>query len=87
MSIEPLSKEKIVEIESMDQPQLLARRAALVALGTPAQLSNTDLQELVTIHNLLRRRSSGPPSASKSKSRAAAANSLLPPKERLENLL
>ncbi len=67
MSIPPLSEEKLKELEQMDQAQLMTRRAALIAAGKPDELGDSDLQELCTIFDLLRRRSSGPPVASKAK--------------------
>lgn len=84
MSIEPLPAKVVAEIEMLDQVGLLARRAALISKGTPAALKDSDLQEIVLIHNLLRRRSSGPP---QTKTKNKAPSSLLPTKERLESLL
>lgn len=85
MALKPLPPEIVKEIEALDQPGLLARRAVIIGKGAPNQLDDTSLQEMVLIHNLLRRRSSGPPAPKKgSKSNP---NSMLPPKERLESLL
>lgn len=77
MSILPLSEEKLKELEAMDQAQLMTRRAALIAAGKPSELKDSDLQELCTIFDLLRRRSAGPPAATKGKKPALNTMSTL----------
>lgn len=58
-------------LDALSQSDLLARRAALIAKGNgkPQDLADKDLEELVQIIALLRRRSSGPPAAKSAKAK------------------
>lgn len=59
----PDVKPDFTYLDTLDQSQLLQRRADLITKGNgnPADLGDTELEELVSIFSLLRRRSSGPP--------------------------
>ena len=64
----------ILELDKLSQSDLLARRAELIAKGNGGakDLDDGDLEELVSIFALLRRRSSGPPALKVSKSKPVA---------------
>ena len=59
-------------LNDYSQADLDVRRKELITLGNnnPKNLSDTDLEELVLIINLLRRRSSGPPALKTTKAKA-----------------
>lgn len=63
-----------VKLEERPQHELLQRMNELKAKGngSPTNLNDADLEELVCIFAQLRRRSSGPPKSSSKKSAAAA---------------
>lgn len=64
-----------VALEALPPGDLLNRRQALIdkGRGSPANLGDSDLEELVTIYALLRRRSSGPPALKIKKEKVLAA--------------